>query len=64
MTDDKLAAHLKATSGRAYVLSLLADLTTELRDNIDGGDECRGRDGWLSGLINDVEYIRHLVREL
>ena len=47
---------------QSVILDRLAELRQELLDNIDGGDECRGRDSWLSSLIRDVEDIEIRVR--
>jgi hypothetical protein len=35
----------------------LLDIAEELRDLIDGGDECRGRDTTLSRLIEHIEVF-------
>jgi hypothetical protein len=49
---------------KKFALDRLAKIETELRDAIDGGEECQGRDSWLSGLISDIEYVQARVRNI
>ena len=63
MSDDlsKTLLAIAATGARphhkAAALKRLGAIKTELRDAIDGGDECRGRDSWISNLILEVDYV-------
>lgn len=46
---------------KQFALERLEKLRTDLLEEIDGGDECRGRDTRISEMIRDVEYIQGQV---
>ena len=46
---------------KQFALERLATVIKTLRDEIDGGDECKARDGWLSDMIADLEYVERQV---
>jgi hypothetical protein len=51
--NDKLIAE-----GRADKLeAVLREVRNELRERIDGAEECRGRDTWISELIRICETV-------
>ena len=43
-------------------LNRLEKVIAELRDAIDGGTECEGRDAWLTEMIADLEYVSAQIR--
>lgn len=46
------------------VLDALEDDMDELYGEIDGGEECRGRDGAISRKIDTLEAARNVIRNL
>ena len=49
---------------KRFALERLAKVQIELLDAIDGGDECRGRDTWISGLLRDLDYVESQIRSI
>ncbi len=46
---------IPADSDIHHLLGILEDVRDELENAIDGGEECRGYDSWLSGLIRMID---------